>query len=433
VTDRPATGDLAAAERLFDLHAAESISDVQRALARAACDFTASPRGIAGLSSATGVAADGWHDATTGWHALQLDWRPGEGAPGHVTQGGSPIVCNAPPCTAAGLAGALGALGAPAPARFACAPLTTAGGATIGFVEVGDKSQPYASADLAALALLGRHAALRLSVLARQAADAARLREQDAFCAIQTEIARKLQHLLLPTSAPQVDGVELGILYVSASTGATIGGDFVDLCSFSPGLLSAAIGDVSGKGVEATAVTVMAKYALRATLAAHWPPRPGDVLAEVNNALSLQVEDTRFVTLGLGLLDTRRETFSFASAGHPAPWVLRGHDVERLQMPAQPAIAVQPTFEGSPYPTQIVSLAPGDAVLLFTDGVADARNAAGHFYEESRMADVLADIGRLPAQQLVESLYADACSFAGVGAQTGGLGDDVALVCLRLL
>jgi sigma-B regulation protein RsbU (phosphoserine phosphatase) len=178
----------------------------------------------------------------------------------------------------------------------------------------------------------------------------------------------------------------------------------------------------------------MTKYALRAVLAAQWPPRPGDALAEVNNALSLQVDDMRFVTLCLGLLDTKRASFAFSSAGHPAPWILRADAVERAIVLAEPPIAVRPTFDSSPYPTEHIRLNPGDAVLLFTDGIAEVRNAAGDFYEEARLPAALHELRNLPAQQLVEDLYADAESFAASGAEAvAGIGDDVALVCLRLL
>lgn len=435
---------LATLEHLLALHAASSDEAVLETLVQAACAATGSRLGTAGLSlsaSASGrstpagaaavAAANGWYDARLGWMRRHLTWQPGEGGPGKVLQSGAPLICNSLPCASGDPDRVTGMLDLH---PSACVPLTTAAGDVLGFVEVGNKPAPYTVDDIRCLTTLGHHAGLRLRELQRESERAAVAHEQANFCATQTEIARRLQRLLLPNQPPRVAGVDVGIFYRSSSTNAEIGGDFVDFCAFSPGLLSAAIGDVSGKGVEAAAITVMTKYALRAVLAAQWPPRPGDALAEVNNALSLQVDDMSFVTLCLGLLDTKRASFAFSSAGHPAPWILRADAVEHAIVLAEPPIAVRPTFDSSPYPTEHIRLNPGDAVLLFTDGIAEVRNAAGDFYEEARLPAALHELRNLPAQQLVEDLYADAESFAASGAEAvPGVGDDVALVCLRLL
>ncbi|MGO8685517.1 MAG: GAF domain-containing SpoIIE family protein phosphatase [Thermoleophilia bacterium] len=441
---------LATLEHLLALHAASSDEAVLETLVQAACAATSSRLGTAGLSTSAGTAglslsasvsdlsasagasASGWYDAKLGWMRRHLTWQPGEGGPGKVLQSGAPLICNSLPCASGDPDRVTGILDL---YPFACVPLATAAGNVLGFVEVGNKPAPYAVDDVRCLTTLGHHAALRLRELQRESERAAVAHEQENFCATQTEIARRLQRLLLPNQPPHVAGVDVGIFYRSSSTNAEIGGDFVDFCAFSPGLLSAAIGDVSGKGVEAAAITVMTKYALRAVLAAQWPPRPGDALAEVNNALSLQVDDMRFVTLCLGLLDTKRASFAFSSAGHPAPWILRADAVERAIVLAEPPIAVRPTFDSSPYPTEHIRLNPGDAVLLFTDGIAEVRNAAGDFYDEARLQAALYELRNLPAQQLVEDLYADAESFAANNDDeaVASIGDDVALVCLRLL
>lgn len=421
---------LATLEHLLVLHDAGTVEAVLETLAEAACEATGSQRAMSGLSDGGAVSAAGWYDVDDGWASGALLWAVGEGAPGRVLESGTPLVCNALPPTALGLDEATDVLGLE---LFACVPIVADEGGVLGFVEVGNKPVPYTADDVRCLTTLGQHAALRLRVLARDVERLIFSREQEAFCATQTEIARRLQALLLPGRAPLVDGAQIGVLNRSSSAGAEIGGDFVDFCAFSPGLLTAAVGDVSGKGVEAAAVTVMTKYALRAVIAAQWPPRPGAVLGQVNNALSLQVEDTRFVTLILGLLDTKRATFAFSSAGHPAPWLLRADRVEQAMVLAEPAIAVQPTFDGSPYPTEIVDLAPGEAVLLYTDGLAEARNAAGEFYEDVRLKDALDELRGLPAQLVVDRLYEDVTRFVGAGAhEPQALGDDVALVCLRL-
>ena len=294
----------------------------------------------------------------------------------------------------------------------AAVPLVT-DGRTVGVVVLRSSAEPFAPWQLSLMDMLAERAAVAL--------------EHATLYQTQHEIARQLQERLLPAEAPVLEGLEIGVFYRSAGEGIERGGDFLDFFSLTDNQLAVAIGDVSGKGVEAMAITVMAKYALRAIVATlPWPTRPGEALRDVQNALFQQIDPDHFLTLQLGLLDTKRGIFLVTSAGHPVPFIVRAGAVERPLLVTVPAIGVQSAAEIDAYPVERIALEPGDAVLLFTDGIAELRDADGRFYEETRMGEALDELRGLPAAQLVERLYADAVGFAA-----GPPVDDVALILLR--
>ena len=98
------------------------------------------------------------------------------------------------------------------------------------------------------------------------------------------------------------------------------------------------------------------------------------------------------MTLIFAMLNIKTGAFSFASAGHPAPFILRASASNSLWLLTSPAIGVQDQSELDAYPTEQVELEPGDPSLLFTDGIAEVRDPAGRFFEETRMADALEEL-----------------------------------------
>jgi hypothetical protein len=394
---------LSALERLQALHVAESAEAVLRDATEIGVLVTSSSRGMAGLLEGDTVTARGWFDVETGWTQQPISWERGHGAPGHVCQSAKPLVCNSLPETASGLSEATELLKLSA---FACVPLTGDDERTWGFLEVGNKPEPYSPGDVRLLNAVAEHAVVRLAELRR--------RDEGSFAAV----AGTLREALITPPQGLPDGVEVA---VACRYRDQFGGDFVDAFSFSPRSMAVAIGDVSGKGIEAATLAITAKHTLRAIAASRWPPRVGEAVTETNNVLELHVgaesppherlPKSRFVTLELGLLDIDHGTFTFASAGHPAPVVLRAGAVERPLLFAGPAAGVAPAFEPDPYSAERIQLAVGDSVLFFTDGVSEARDAEGRFYDDQRMEEALDDVER----------------FSG-----GSLADDAAVVVVRL-
>lgn len=246
----------------------------------------------------------------------------------------------------------------------------------------------------------------------------------------EPRIADEFRHRLGPSRPPEIPGIEVAFLHAPLGDEAVlVGGDFVDFYSGTNlRQLGVVIGDVAGKSVAAAFDALSAKTATRTIVRGlRWPPLPGEALQEVHNALlDSALKEGTHVTMLIGLMNGRDGSFTFATAGHPGPIVVRRDAIERPMMLAAPAVGVTWEAELQPYPTEVVKLEVGDAVLLFTDGVAEARDAAGRYYEDARLAEALEELRGLPAAQLLESLLADATRFAA-----GPLSDDVALVLLR--
>lgn len=244
----------------------------------------------------------------------------------------------------------------------------------------------------------------------------------------QVSIAQQLQRRLLPVEAPAIQGLETGLLFRSRTDSAEIGGDFLDFVSLSPKHMAVTVADVSGKGVEAAAVTVLTKYALRAIITTlRWPAWPGEVLRDLHNALQGQLDAGSFVTVLFAMIDVGRRSVTLSSAGHPAPFVIHEGRAQQPLLATAPAIALVDYSELDPLATERVELCVGDTLVLHTDGLAELRDAQGRFYEEQRMPAALAEFAHLPPSDLVAALYEDGCRYAARPPN-----DDIALVAVRL-
>jgi PAS domain S-box-containing protein len=268
-----------------------------------------------------------------------------------------------------------------------------------------------AGEDAEALALfhdLGRRAALAL--------DNARLYDE------RDQIARTLQRSLLPTSLPEIPGVELAARYLAAGDGNEVGGDFYDCFPTGGGDWALVIGDVCGKGAEAATVTALARYTLRA--AAQRTRRPRAVLRELNEALLRQRLDYRFCTVLYASLTPRdgRLDAVVATGGHPLPLVLRASgEVETAGAPG----SLLGILDVPDLSEQALELGPGDALVLFTDGVTEA-TTADQVSGPERLAAFLAGHAGEAATEI-----ADAVERNAVESQSGPARDDVAVLVAR--
>jgi PAS domain S-box-containing protein len=253
--------------------------------------------------------------------------------------------------------------------------------------------------------------------LARRAAlalDSARLYAE------RDHIARTLQQSLLPRDLPRIPGVELAARYLAAGDGNEVGGDFYDCFATGSNDWAVVIGDVCGKGAEAAAVTALARYTLRA--AAHHTRRPRAVLTLLNEALLRDRLDYRFCTVLYASLTPHEDGVAVCvtAAGHPLPLVLRASGaVEAVGSPGSLlGIVEAPELTEEP-----VELAPGDALILYTDGVTEADRSAG----PERLTAFLATRAGDGAAALAEAVERDA-----LAAHGGAARDDVAVVVVRV-
>jgi serine phosphatase RsbU (regulator of sigma subunit) len=265
-----------------------------------------------------------------------------------------------------------------------------------------------------------------LTIVAEQAGAAL---DNAASHAVQVDIARRLQDRLAPITPPRVPGVDLAVEYRAGTPGAARGGDFIDFYHLTKGHLAMVVGDVSGRGVDALARAFIAKHILRALVTGgqvSWPPRPGAALQGLHNALLDELDAEHFVTALFATLDLRRGRLTLASAGHPAPIIVGRTHVERPLLITAPPIGVEPTAELNAHPTETYILAPGESLLLFSDGLSEIRDADGSFYED-RLPEVLGALAGAPAASVVAHVLEDATAFAAEP-----LADDLVVACVRL-
>ena len=240
----------------------------------------------------------------------------------------------------------------------------------------------------------------------------------------QRDIAETLQKSLLPTIPAQIGVVEFAHKYQAALEESLIGGDFYDLFSLGEHQLGIVLADVSGKGLKAAVQTAMLKYTLRG-FALEMPDSPGAVLARVNDVLcSPMSSHDGFVTLFYGVLDTETAEIVYASAGHEPPLHRSAANQQAQPLTVTDGLALG-CLPDVPYEERRLPLAPGDLLLLYTDGLTEARAADGSFLGLEGLAALLptADVS---AETAVQTLYDAVTRFADDVRR-----DDVAMLALR--
>jgi serine phosphatase RsbU (regulator of sigma subunit) len=241
-------------------------------------------------------------------------------------------------------------------------------------------------------------------------------------------VAQTLQRSLLPPTLPQIPGLEHGVRYRPAQAGALVCGDFFDLFQTGSHDWVAAIGDVCGKGLQAATLAGLARHVIRT--AALQVDGPSAVLRVLNDALRREdsvPEDARFCTalclhVQPGFGDSGRPTVvTLASGGHPPPLVLRrGGEVETVDCSG---LLLGP-FAVVDAQDVRVELDPGDAIVMFTDGVTEARSG-GELFSTCRLAETVAACRGLYAQAIADEVA------RAVGEWAGDIVDDLAILVLR--
>lgn len=238
----------------------------------------------------------------------------------------------------------------------------------------------------------------------------------------QQEIAHVLQQSLLPRALPEYPDVEMAARYVTALSGQEVGGDFYDAFEDRDGRLAVMVGDACGKGPEAVALTALARYTVRAV--ADGDTSPARVLARLNEAIRQQGFGTLFLTAAhLGF--ERGEgsmRVTVCRAGHPHPLVVRASGaVAEIGGPG----TILGVFDDPPLVDDVVELAPGDTIIVFTDGLTEARQGNAVLGEERLRAAAAACAG-MGVEECASHLLGTAAAFAGEA-----LRDDVAVVVVR--
>lgn len=245
--------------------------------------------------------------------------------------------------------------------------------------------------------------------------------ENGRLYAARNRVARSLQDALLPPSMPKVAGLELAARYQVADADVEIGGDLYDVIRLGARTWGLVIGDVCGRGPDAAALTGLVRHTLRtAVLAEH---QPAAVLAQANEAMLQQIDDSRFCTVAYAQVEVRDggASVTVASAGHPRPVLVRADGRVELLPCEGTLLGVLPDLHLDQLQ---VALDPGDALVLYTDGVTEARQGAHQFGDE-RLVEALRAVAGGTADDLASGLD-DA-----VRAFRGRAHDDTAILVAR--
>jgi PAS domain S-box-containing protein len=239
----------------------------------------------------------------------------------------------------------------------------------------------------------------------------------------RAHVAKTLQASLLPAGLPDIPGAAVAAEYLAAGEGMDVGGDFYDVFAVDDGAWILVIGDVLGKGAEAAAVTALARYTVRA-VAGH-SPSPATTLAALNDEMLRQNPDRRFVTAVLARLEPRAEggaRLVVAAGGHPPPVLLRaGGEVEVVPCPGT-LLGVEPDARSF---DREIELAPGDTIVLYTDGVTEARR------DRPLTPEDLGAALRASAPRGAAAVAREVVHLAEAGGE-GALRDDLAVLVVAL-
>jgi phosphoserine phosphatase RsbU/P len=286
------------------------------------------------------------------------------------------------------------------------------------YLDSRDLIREFTKEDLSLLTVMGNIAAIRIEhARLVEVEQAERLRAQEM------EHAAMIQRSILPSNFPPFPDRNDFQLYAAMTPAREVGGDFFDFCLLDEDHLAFTIGDVSGKGVPAALFMAVARTLLRAT--AQHRGTPGHCLTYLNSSLAEQNVSGMFVTVFYCVLNTRTGEIQFANGGHNPPYIFSmDGSVRVVKEENGPMLAL---IEGVEYQVRSAQLAPGDAILLYTDGVTDARDRNGEFYNESRLEAFLHIHAAEPVEQLIRGLHGNLQEFAA-GAQQA---DDITTLALR--
>src|SRR5262245_55802522 len=293
-------------------------------------------------------------------------------------------------------------------------------GELLGVLNLGPRlsQQDYSSDDRALLNNLATQAApaLRVAQLVRQQQAEVRARERIEQ---ELQVARLIQQTLLPKTEPVLPGWQISAYYRPARA---VGGDFYDFMEMPDGRLAIVVGDVTDKGVPAALVMATTRSILRGS--ARRLVSPGPVLERTNELLCPEIPPKMFVTCLYALLDPATGRLQYANAGHDLPYWRYDGGVEELRAMGMP-LGLMPNMHYEEYE---ISLAPGDGVLFYSDGLVEAHNARRELFGFPRLQGFIERYPEGPGPALIKALLEDVAAFTGGEAEQE---DDITLVALQ--
>lgn len=249
--------------------------------------------------------------------------------------------------------------------------------------------------------------------------------EQEMFA------AREIQQKLLPAGPLRMTGLAVSAFCEPARE---VAGDYYDFLPITDSMLGLLIADVAGKGLAAGLYMAQLKVIVQSLSRLHHEPK--EFLAAVNKVVSANLDGKSFITISYGVIDVERREMTFARAGHcplihvPANQPA-GMRKARMLVPDGLVVGLQlddGTMFESVLQEQTISLAPGDLVVWFTDGISETMNEAYDCFGEQRLAQMVEQYAHLPFDQLRSYILAELRAFAGGADQH----DDMTMILMKI-
>ncbi len=279
-----------------------------------------------------------------------------------------------------------------------------------------DKQNAFQDRDLRLLEAFASHAAL--SIVRAQLHD--ELKEKQRL-ERELSIARDIQRSFQPARSPELRGFDIAGVNEASEQ---VGGDYYDFIQITEGHLGIAVADISGKGIPAALIMASYRASLIAEIRNNYAIRT--VLAKVNRLLVQSLEPGRFVTAFYGVLDVDERRLTWANAGHNHPILLRASGkLEELRSSG----TILGSFSDAVFKERTTELRPGDLLLIYTDGLVEARSPEAEEFGTQRVEGQLRALADRPSEEIIAGLLHALREFVGFK----DVGDDVTLVVLKCL
>ena len=237
-------------------------------------------------------------------------------------------------------------------------------------------------------------------------------------------VAREIQHAILPRSFKlKMEDADLVDIYASMVAAKDVGGDFYEFFPIDDHRIGFTIADVSGKGVPAAIFMAVSRTLLKAT--GLRDVASNVCIQMVNDMLCGESVESMFVTVFYGIYDLKTGEIDFTNAGHNPPYIL--HADGTVEMLKSECNLVLGAIEGMTFKNESLRLNPGDALVMFTDGVTEAENKDHEQFGEARLESALAELKGAESKQIVDTVNAKVKEFVAGAAQ----GDDITQLVIR--
>ncbi len=236
------------------------------------------------------------------------------------------------------------------------------------------------------------------------------------------KVANRIRMNLLPHFFSSLQGSAEFDIHALVKPAGLVGGDLYDFFQIDEEHLFFAIGDVSGKGVRAAIYMAIIRKLLGGN--ARQGLSPESLLTALNAKLCRRTETHMFVTLFCGILNTRTGIVEYACAGHNPPLLLRKKKAEYLEVNGETILGV---FNGVEYSHHRFVLQPGESLILYTDGITEARNESREFFSRERFQEETSSLQGLSPREVLTRVLEKVRSFRGDAPQS----DDIAMLMVR--